>query len=210
MILSRTYNKMTLLFWSSLWGTEKPFIKNSIYGKVLSNLVSDNIKISTYCATDLDSIPNLLWVEFTFKWRIIERPVHSTLGRQDALGMRLYIQQYIWIFYRSSWVRPHSIFSHIDLALLKNSCSNETFDWDWQTETWVIVKVITYSTPRTLEFKSCPVFPLWPESSIEVWQTDRQTGETGRQKGKHIGGSNTFETSYIISTNINYVYEPKT
>ena len=110
MILSRTYNKMTLLFWSSLWGTEKPFIKNSIYGKVLSNLVSGNIKISTYCATDLDSIPNLLWVEFTFKWRIIERPVHSTLGRQDALGMRLYIQQYIWIFYRSSWVRLHSIF----------------------------------------------------------------------------------------------------
>ena len=39
------------------------------------------------------------------------------------------------------------------------------FDWDWQTEIWVINKVITYSTPRILEFKSCPVFPLWPESS---------------------------------------------
>ena len=61
----------------------------------------------------------------------------------------------------------------------------------------VIVKVIIYSTPRTLEFKSCPVFPLWPESSIEVWLTDRQTGETGRQKDKHVGGSNTFEMSYI-------------
>ena len=62
---------------------------------------------------------------------------------------------------------------------------------------WVIVKVITYSTPRTLEFKSCPVFPLWPESSIEVWLTDRQTGETGRPKDKHFGGGKTFETSYI-------------
>ena len=71
------------------------------------------------------------------------------------------------------------------------------FDWDWQNETWVIVKVITYSTPRTLEFKSWPVFPLWPESSTEVWLTDRQTGETDRQKEKHVGGSNTFETSYI-------------
>ena len=26
----------------------------------------------------------------------------------------------------------------------------DTFDWDWQTETWVINKVIAYSTPRTL------------------------------------------------------------
>ena len=65
------------------------------------------------------------------------------------------------------------------------------------TETWFIVKVITYSTPRTLEFKSCPVFPLWPESSIEVWLTDRQTGETDRPKGKDVCSSNTFETSYI-------------
>ena len=71
------------------------------------------------------------------------------------------------------------------------------FDWDWQIETWVIVKVITYNTPRTLDLKSCPVFSLWPESSIEVWLTDRQTGETGRQKDKHVGGSNTFETSYV-------------
>ena len=62
---------------------------------------------------------------------------------------------------------------------------------------WVINQVITYSTPRTLEFKSCSVFPLWPESSIEVWLTDRQTGETGRPKDKHVGGSTTFETSYI-------------
>ena len=61
----------------------------------------------------------------------------------------------------------------------------------------VIVKVIIYSTPRTLEFKSCPVFPLWPESSIEVWLTGRQTGETDRPKDKHVGASNTFETSYI-------------
>ena len=60
-----------------------------------------------------------------------------------------------------------------------------------------INKVITYSTPRTLEFKSCPVFPLWPESSIEVWLTDRQAGETGRPKDKHIGGSSAFETSHI-------------
>ena len=59
MILSLTYNNMplSLPFWSSLWGTEslweteKPFIKNWVDGKVLSNLVSDNIKISTYCAT---------------------------------------------------------------------------------------------------------------------------------------------------------------
>ena len=68
----------------------------------------------------------------------------------------------------------------------------DNFDWDWKTETWVINKVITYSTPRTLEFKSCPVFPLWPESSIEVWVTDRQTGETGGPKDKHVGGSNKF------------------
>ena len=63
----------------------------------------------------------------------------------------------------------------------------DNFDWDWQTETWIIVKVITYSTPRTLEFKSCPVFPLWPESS----------NQASRQKNKHIGGSNTLEMSYI-------------
>ena len=55
-----------------------------------------------------------------------------------------------------------------------------------------IVKVITYSIPRTLEFKSCPVFPLQPESFTEVWLT-----ETGRQKDKCVGGSNTFELSYI-------------
>ena len=73
----------------------------------------------------------------------------------------------------------------------------DNFDWDWQTETWVIVNVITYNTCRTLEFNSCPVFPLWPESFIEVWLTDRQAGETGRQKHMHVGGSNTFETSYI-------------
>ena len=85
-------------------------------------------------------------------------------------------------------------------------CTLCNFDWDWQTETWVINKVITYNTPRTLEFKSCPVFSLWSESSVEVWQTDRQAGETGRPKHKHVGGSNVFETSYIISTNINYVY----
>ena len=68
MILSLTYNKMPppLLFQSSLWGTEKPFIKNWIDGKVLSNLVSDNIKISTYCTTDIDSISNLLQIEFIF------------------------------------------------------------------------------------------------------------------------------------------------
>ena len=74
-------------------------------------------------------------------------------------------------------------------------CDN--FDWDWQTETWFIVKVITYSTPRTIEFKSYPVFPSWPESFIEVCQSKRQTGETSRKKDKHVGGSNTFETSYI-------------
>ena len=50
----------------------------------------------------------------------------------------------------------------------------DNFDRDWQTETWVINKVSTYSTPGTLEFKSCPVFPLWPEWSIEVWLTDRR------------------------------------
>ena len=61
------------------------------------------------------------------------------------------------------------------------------FDWDWQTETWVINKVITYSTPRTLEFKSCPVFSLWPESSIEAWLTGRQAGKTGRPKDMHVG-----------------------
>ena len=56
---------------------------------------------------------------------------------------------------------------------------------------------IGWNLPRTLEFKSCPVFPLWPESSIEVWLTDRQTGETGRPKDKHVG-SNTFEKYQLI------------
>ena len=65
------------------------------------------------------------------------------------------------------------------------------------TETWVMVKVVTYNITRTLEFKSCLVFPLWPESSIEVWLANSQTGETGRQKDKHAGASNTFEMSYI-------------
>ena len=60
----------------------------------------------------------------------------------------------------------------------------DNFEWAWQTETCVIVKVTTYSTPRTLEFKSCPVFPLWPESSIEVWLTDRKTGRQERQTDK--------------------------
>ena len=73
------------------------------------------------------------------------------------------------------------------------------FDWDWQTATLVINKIITYSTPRTPEFKSCSVFPLWPESYIEVWLTDKQqTGETGRPKDKHVGISNTLEISYIL------------
>ena len=66
------------------------------------NLVSDNIKISTYCTTDIDSISNLLRMEFIFKWPIIERPCLPISERQDALGMRLYIWQYIWIFYLSS------------------------------------------------------------------------------------------------------------
>ena len=58
MIFSLIYDKMPppLLFRSILWGTEKPFIKNWIDGKVLSNLVSDNTKISTYCATETSRI----------------------------------------------------------------------------------------------------------------------------------------------------------
>ena len=78
----------------------------------------------------------------------------------------------------------------------------DNFDWDWQTETWVIVKAITYSTPRTLEFKSFLAFPLWPESFTEVWLTDRHTGETGRQKDKHVGGSSTFGGSKKSDQNI--------
>ena len=56
---------------------------------------------------------------------------------------------------------------------LKHQFQAITLGWI-KTETWVINKFITYSTPRTFEFKSCPVFPLWPESSIKVWLTDRQ------------------------------------
>ena len=95
MILSLTYNKipLPLIFRSTLWGTEKPFIKNWIDGKVLSNLVSDNIKISTYCTTYIDSISHSLQMELRFKWPIIERPGLPISERQDALGMRLYIQQ---------------------------------------------------------------------------------------------------------------------
>ena len=55
----------------------------------------------------------------------------------------------------------------------------DNFDWDWQTETWVIVMVITYNTPRTLEFKSCPVFPLWIiHWSLTDGQPDRRDGQT--------------------------------
>ena len=39
----------------------------------------------------------------------------------------------------------------------------------------------------------CPVFPLRPESLIDVWLI----GETGWQKDKHVCGSNLSETSYI-------------
>ena len=122
MILSLTYNKMPppLLFRSSLWGTEKPFIKNWIDGKVLSNLVSDNIKISRYCATDIDSISSLLQMEFIFKWPIIERPLLPISERKDAQGMRLYIQQYVWIFYFLSWVRlRNSLIKQKQLVLLE-------------------------------------------------------------------------------------------
>ena len=42
-----------------------------IDGKVLFNLVSGNIKISTYCVTVEDSISNFLRMEFVFKWFII-------------------------------------------------------------------------------------------------------------------------------------------
>ena len=90
-------------------------------------------------------------------------------------------------------------FEAITLGWIK-TCAKwiwDNFYRDWQTKTWVIVKLIIYSTPRTLELKSCRVFHLWPESSNEVWLTDRQTGETGRAKDKHVGGSNIFETSYI-------------
>ena len=80
-------------------------------------------------------------------------------------------------------------------------CTPCNFNWDWQTEIWVINKVITYSLPRTLVFKSCPVFPLWPESSIEVWLTDRQAGETGRPKDKHVGGVITHLKYLIYNIN---------
>ena len=80
--------------------------------------------------------------------------------------------------------------------LAERGCTLCNFDWDWQNETWVMNKVITYSKPRTLEFKSCPLYSLWPESSTEVWLTDRQAEETGKPNDKHVGGSKTFETSY--------------
>ena len=57
----------------------------------------------------------------------------------------------------------------------------DNFDWHWETETWVIVNVITCNTPRTLEFKSCPAFPLW----IINWSlSDRQTARQERQADK--------------------------
>ena len=95
------------------------------------NLVSEIIKTSTYCATDIDSISNLLWMEFIFKWPIIERPGLPISERQDALGMSLYIRQYIWIFYLNSLVKFHSIlflfflyrFNFVQKQLLKwNIC----------------------------------------------------------------------------------------
>ena len=62
----------------------------------------------------------------------------------------------------------------------------------------VIVKVIIYNTPRTLEFKICPVFPIPCDLNRSLkfdWQW--QTRDTGRQKDKHVGGSSIFELSYI-------------
>ena len=60
MILSFTYKKMPppLLFWSSLWGTKKPFIRNWVDGKVKSNL---NINFSSYAD---DTIPFITGISF--------------------------------------------------------------------------------------------------------------------------------------------------
>ena len=69
MILFLTYNKMppSLQFRSSLWGTWKPFIRIWVDRKVLSNLVSGNAKISTYCATHKDNISNLFLVTLKYQ-----------------------------------------------------------------------------------------------------------------------------------------------
>ena len=95
-ILSLTYNKMPppLLFWSSLWGTEKPFIKDWIDGKVLFKLVSDNIKIRTYCTSEINSISNLLWMEFIFKSPIIEKASNIRKARcpgDEVVHMAIYL-----------------------------------------------------------------------------------------------------------------------
>ena len=74
----------------------------------------------------------------------------------------------------------------------------EVTNWD------LTHKVITYSTPRTLEFKSCLYFLCDLNHPLKFdWQMGRQAEETGRPKERHVGGSNTFETSYIILPNIN-------
>ena len=133
MILYLTYIKMPppLLFRSSLWGTEKPFIKNWIDGKVLSNLVSDNIKISTYCTTDIDRISNLLWMEFIFQWPIIERPClfQYQKGKMSwAWGCKYSnIFGFCILARRSSFIQFFFCYSCIGLTLFKNNCSNETF-----------------------------------------------------------------------------------
>ena len=48
-------------------------------------------------------------MEFIFKLPIIERPRLPISEKQDALGMRLHMLQYIWIFYLSSKVKFNSI-----------------------------------------------------------------------------------------------------
>ena len=61
----------------------------------------------------------------------------------------------------------------------------DNFDWDWQTETWVIVN------PELLNSRVALYFPCDLNHPLKFdWQT-------GRPKDKHVGGSNTFETSYI-------------
>ena len=51
----------------------------------------------------------------------------------------------------------------------------DNFDWDWQTETWVINKFITYSTPKLLNSRAALYFPCDLNHPLKFdWQTGRQ------------------------------------
>ena len=80
------------------------------------------------------------------------------------------------------------------------------------------MKVITYSTPRTLEFKSCPVFPFC-DLNHPLKLTDRQADKTTSMLVvvthlKHLtavlaGNNDTFLTENITEDRKRFITQSK-